>query len=63
MTVKPYDRPFSLLNKKESQKNITFKQSTCRNPSLFKHREYKFLVSQKQKISQSRIREKAIPKT
>ena len=52
--VTPRGRPFRLLNKKQSQKNDNFKQSTWREPSWFEHVERDFSSFQK-KICKNRI--------
>lgn len=59
ITVKPRGRPFGLLNKKRTRKEIAFERSTCRHPSLFKHRECEFPISQRG-ISRSGIRGRPI---
>ncbi len=46
--VKLCGRPLDLLNKKRSRRDIAFERSTCRDPSLFKHRKRRFLASQQQ---------------
>lgn len=48
ITVKPRGRPSGSLNKNGCRKDIAFERSTCRNPSLFEHREREFSFSQQQ---------------
>lgn len=42
ITIKPRNQPSGSLNKKQARKDITFEQSTRRDPSLFEHRQRKF---------------------
>ena len=45
--VKPYDWLFGLLNKKKSQKDNYFEQSTCKEPSWFEYFECDFFFLNK----------------
>ena len=63
ITVKPRGQPSGSLNKKQSQRDIAFERSTCRDPSLFEHREREFSASQQQGIPRSGILGKAVQRT